>query len=352
MLLRKRYNKTALMLLLCFSIIFSTNLLSAEPSPEEKSEELTIAMVYHRPTIQLFSTGIHYQSFMMNFQRKWERLAEQHGFNLMVLQGGTAARTEVTGMRTIITRGVDGVLSCYLDPSLSGLVIREIHAAGIPVVAHGAPPPSEVEIPYVGIDDYKASFELGKTTAKLFNNIYETDEPKIMILNARTVSINRMREDGFVDGFREVLPDGEVVSRSEDDGSIAGAVTAVQTDLIIHPEVNVVFGTNDYRAHSALLALQSMGRGTLKTEILVGFGGSILAMKEVMNTEDSWRVQLAVSFNEIAELSYSVLQKMIDGELPIKNRNEYIVEPHIFVNPKKEEIEDYIEANYEIEDIE
>ena len=329
-----------------FFLVFSSTVLQAETAPPKEDGVPTIAVVYHQSAAVLFSPGIHYQCFVRNFQRHWERLAEEKGFNLMVIQGGSVAGAEATVMRTIVAQGVDGILSCFLDPALSESIIQEIHAAGIPVVALGMEPGGGVKIPYVGTDDYTAAFALGRETALLFISLYGNEKPNILISNSRMLTVNHLREEGFVSGFAEVLPEGEVIARPRDDGSIDGAYGAIRIDLNRYPETNVIFGTNDYRAYTALSALRSLKRGTIRTEIIAGFGGSLPALERLTDKENAWRVQSAVSFRETAETAYGVLRKMMDGVLPIRNTARYIVEPVIFVDPARQEVEDFIDENF------
>jgi ABC-type sugar transport system substrate-binding protein len=175
---------------------------------------------------------------------------------------------------------------------------------------------------------------------------------KIHVQNARTAVANVEREEGFIEGFMKVMPNAEVVSKGEDvAGNVEESMRAVQDALQVHPEINLVYGTNDSRAQGAVAALQMAGRGSPKSVLVAGLGGSEVAMKEMLDPEDPWKITAAIAIKDSAELSYQVLMKMINGELPMKTKKDFLTgDPVILSQPTLQECQKYLEVHVGLKD--
>lgn len=302
-----------------------------------KKEPLRIGVVY------LTLEHPYYQSFQMH----WRRLASENGFKLIELDGGLKAETETAAVESLIAQKVNAILFCLLVPDAAVPTIEKAQKAGIPIAAYAIRPGDAAQAPFVGYDEFPTGKKLGEETAKLFMKLYPGKVAKIHVQNARTAVANVERETGFMEGFSKAMPNAEFVSKGEDvAGNVEESLKAVQDALQVHPEINLVYGTNDSRAQGAVAALQMAGRGSVKSVLVAGLGGSEVAMKEMLDPDDPWKITAAIAIKDSAELSYQVLMKMINGEIPMKTKKDFLTgDPIILSQPTLEEVQKYLEVN-------
>jgi ABC-type sugar transport system substrate-binding protein len=284
----------------------------------------------------------YYQSFQMH----WRRLASEKGFKLVELDGGLKAETETAAVESLIAQKVNAILFCLLVPDAAVPTIEKAQAAKIPIAAYAIRPGDAAQCPFVGYDEYPTGQRLGEETAKLFMKLFPGKTAKIHVQNARTAVANVEREEGFIKGFSKVMPGGEFISKGEDvAGNVEESMKAVQDALQVHPDINLVYGTNDSRAQGAVAALQMAGRG-VDSVLVAGLGGSEVAMKEMLDPKDPWKITAAIAIKDSAELSYQVLMQMIKGELPLKTKKDFLTgDPVILSQPTLEECQKYLEVH-------
>lgn len=335
----KSFKKMSLIMIILL-LVFSLAWASGKKEMEEE-KQLKIGVVY------LTLEHPYYQSFQMH----WRRLAEENNFNLIELDGGLKAETETAAVESLIVQQVDAILFCLLVPDAAVPTIEKAQEAGIPIAAYAITPGEEAQCPFVGYDEYPTGKKLGEETAKLFMKLFPGKIAKIHIQNARTAAANVQREEGFIDGFFEEMPNAEIVSKGEDvAGNVEESMNAVQDSLQVHPEINLIYGTNDSRAQGAVAALQMAGRGSTNTELVAGLGGSEVAMKEMLDPEDPWKITACIAIKDSAELSYQILMKMINGEIPMKTKKDFLTgDPVILSRPTLKDCQDYLRIHVGLE---
>jgi ribose transport system substrate-binding protein len=331
-------------LLIAFFVLISCSLLTAAGTKkaEEAAEEkpLKIGVVY------LTLEHPYYQSFQMH----WRNLSKEHGFELIELDGGLKAETETAAVESLIAQQVDAILFCLLVPDAAVPTIEESQDAGIPIAAYAITPGEEAQCPFVGYAEYPTGKKLGVETAKLFKKMFPGEKAMIHVQNARTAVANVQREEGFIEGFMETMSNAEVVSKGEDvAGNVEESMNAVQDALQVHPEINLIYGTNDSRAQGAVAALQMAGK---TDDVLVaGLGGSEVAMKEMLDPDSPWKITACIAIKDSAEQSYEILMKMINGEIPMKTKKDYLTgDPVILSQPTLEECQEYLEVHVGLKD--
>jgi ABC-type sugar transport system substrate-binding protein len=328
--------------LIFVTFVFLSGLVWAS-SKEEVTEEkqLKIGVVY------LTLEHPYYQSFQMH----WRRLAKENNFKLLELDGGLKAETETAAVESLIVQKVDAILFCLLVPDAAVPTIEKAQEAGIPIAAYAITPGKEAQCPFVGYDEYPTGKKLGQETARLFKELYPGKTAKMHVQNARTAVANVQREEGFIDGFFEIMPNADIVSKGEDvAGNVEESMNAVQDALQVHPEINLIYGTNDSRAQGAVAALQMAGRGSIKNVLVAGLGGSEVAMKEMLDPDDPWKITACIAIKDSAELSYQILMKMINGEIPTKTKKDYLTgDPVILSRPTLKDCQDYLRIHVGLE---
>lgn len=343
--------------LLCLFMIFAlpackaktaeTTAVETTVAVETTAEETTAAST--ETTAKTLTIGIVYLTlehpYYQSFQKHWQNLAEENNFNLIELDGGLKAESETAAVENLVAQKVDAILFCLLDPSAAVATIENAQKAGIPIAAYAIRPGAEANCPFVGYDEYPSAKVLGVETAKLFMKLFPEKDAKIHIQNARTAEANVQREDGFMEGFKSIMSNEEVVSLGEDvAGNVEESMKAVQDALVTHPEINLIYGTNDSRAQGAVAALELAGRGTTDTELVAGYGGSDVACKFMLEENNAWKIQACIAIKDSAVLSYNILMKMINGELPMETKQDFLTgDPIILSMPSLEECQKYME---------
>ncbi|WP_326719396.1 LacI family transcriptional regulator [Streptomyces sp. NBC_00243] len=159
---------------------------------------------------------------------------------------------------------VDGALvfSLHLDDPLPGL----IHGAGVPTVFGGRPgwgdgPRNAVSAVYVDSDNRGGAREavrhlvgLGRTRIAHITGALD-----------QTSAVDRL------DGFRDVMVDGDPGLIAEGDFTPAGGERAMRELLERRPDIDAVFVANDLAASGALRVLREQGRRVPEDVAVIGF---------------------------------------------------------------------------------
>ncbi|WP_369264199.1 LacI family DNA-binding transcriptional regulator [Streptomyces sp. R35] len=159
---------------------------------------------------------------------------------------------------------VDGALvfSLHLDDPLPGL----IHGAGVPTVFGGRPgwghgARNSVPSVYVDCDNRGGAREavrhlvgLGRTRIAHITGALD-----------QTSAVDRL------DGFRDVMVDGDPALVAEGDFTPAGGERAMRELLERRPDVDAVFAANDLSASGALRVLRERGRRVPDDVAVIGF---------------------------------------------------------------------------------
>ncbi|MFD5630721.1 MULTISPECIES: LacI family DNA-binding transcriptional regulator [unclassified Streptomyces] len=159
---------------------------------------------------------------------------------------------------------VDGALvfSLHLDDPLPGL----IHGAGVPTVFGGRPgwgdgPRSAVSAVYVDSDNRGGAREavrhlVGLGRRRIAHITGALDQ---------TSAVDRL------DGFRDVMVDGDPSLIAEGDFTPAGGERAMRELLERHPDIDAVFVANDLAASGVLRVLRELGRRVPEDIAVIGF---------------------------------------------------------------------------------
>jgi ABC-type sugar transport system substrate-binding protein len=353
-MVRKKKCKTPCTIALAFLTVFlliavgSRSDAGAAEKPE--GEGKAIGVIYRATTSAFIYNSIEYQCFYESFQRHLKDLADKHGYRLVENQGGLYATYEVQMVNSMIQEEVDGIIFCLSEPPAASIALKDAREAGIPIVFHGVRPPEGLVAHYVGYEEYATCKKLGRRTARFFKRQFPEREATLLVVNTGTIKRNVERENGFVDGFTQVIAEARVVSQPDDDGSVHGSRTLTQASLVAHPEINVLFGTSDLRAQGALTALRMYGRDTITEAVLAGVGGGELAMREIINPSSPWKAEVGLSIEETARKSFNLLMDTIKGNVSMDEKKEILVQSKVFVDPSREQIQRYLRNNFRLVD--
>jgi fructose transport system substrate-binding protein len=198
--------------------------------------------------------------------------AEANGINLSTFAGKIDGDVEsqVAAVETCIASGAKGILITPTDSRALTPVITQAREAGALVIALDTPfEPASVADATFATDNFKAGVLIGEwATAKLGDDAANA-KIALLDLNASEISVDYLRNNGFLQGFGIDIKDPtdigdetdpRIVGNDVTNGNEEGGRTAMENLMQIDPEINVVYTINEPAAAGAYEALKSMGR--------------------------------------------------------------------------------------------
>ncbi|MBN1837147.1 MAG: sugar ABC transporter substrate-binding protein, partial [Spirochaetales bacterium] len=341
MTMHERWNvRGALAAIAALVFLLSAAGLAASPEPEvaPAEQDFTIGAFYTTLETGYFFQGVRYQCFDRSHQRVLTQMAQEEGFGLETYDLSVDLGISTGSLAGLAGQEVSGAIVCQAQPLALGRFLRELREEDIPVVLHGIRNPQELPAPYVDHDGLTTGRKLGNATATHFEASFPGEKPRVLIANTRTIERNRKLEEGFIIGFREILPEAEFQEVRDDQGSVLNAQEMATLALIEHPEANVFVGTSDFRTTGIMHALRSRGRGTPETEVVASIGGSEEAMRALLDPNSAWKVQAGLAVGDMAREGYNLLREMMRGSRPGESDIEMLVKAEILVVPSFEEV--------------
>lgn len=167
---------------------------------------------------------------------------------------------------SMINRGVDGIVLAPIDKkSMVGVVERAV-AAKIPVVIFDSGIDTDKFVSQVATDNYHAGEMGADRVAKLLDGAGKV----AMVMVQPGAASTMAREQGFKDRIEKVYPHIQIVDERYGWADFAKSLAVSENILTAHPDVDVLFASNESSTVGAAQALK--GR---KTQVkLVGFDSS------------------------------------------------------------------------------
>jgi ribose transport system substrate-binding protein len=204
-------------------------------------------------------------------------------FTLQIADGAGNVNTQTSQVDNFITQKVDLLLISPFEAAPLTPAIQRAMKAGIPVIEldrKSVGDPGKDYTAFIGGDNYKIAMEAGKYTAtKLL-----PDGGQVAVLEglpSSTPAVERL--NGFKDGVKG-NPKIEVVAEQAADWLPDKAQTAFAAMLQAHPDIKMVYASNDMMAAGARLAAKGAGKEDqikiIGTDGLPGPAGGIRAVAE------------------------------------------------------------------------
>jgi ribose transport system substrate-binding protein len=243
-------------------LILSGGLLFAEKDEaEEKGDgEIVVGLI-----VEAFGN-----EWFQELITRAKEVAEQKGITLLVDSSEWDAAKETQIFDDYIQRGVDGIAVALAQEAATRENLEKAARAGIPVITlileiRGGPQSTVIKH-----DNYGGCYNQGIWAAEYFKQ-NRKGTPKLAVLEFPIYQSCIDRANGFIDGFRSVYPNAEVVSQQNAEGVMDKGMTIMENIIQANPDVNVVFGINDPCALGAASAVESAGMDDV---IVCGFDGS------------------------------------------------------------------------------
>jgi ribose transport system substrate-binding protein len=204
-------------------------------------------------------------------------------FTLQIADGQGNVNTQTSQVDNFITQKVDLLLISPFEAAPITPAVKRAMDAGIPVIEldrKTVGDPGKDYTAFIGGDNYKIALAAGEYTAKTLL----PDGGEVAVLQglpSSTPAVERL--DGFKDGVKENAKI-QVVAEQAADWLPDKAQTAFAAMLQAHPDIKMVYASNDMMAAGALLAAKGAGKeGQIKiigTDGLPGPAGGIRAVAE------------------------------------------------------------------------
>ena len=204
-------------------------------------------------------------------------------FTLQIADGAGNDNTQTSQVDNFITQHVDLLLISPFEAAPLTPAVKRAMAAGIPVIEldrQTVGDPGKDYTAFIGGDNYKIALEAGTYTAKTLL----PDGGEVAVLQglpSSTPAVERL--NGFKDGVK-ANSKIQVVAEQAADWLPDKAQTAFAAMLQAHPDIKMVYASNDMMAAGARLAAKGAGKeGQIKiigTDGLPGPAGGIRAVAE------------------------------------------------------------------------
>jgi simple sugar transport system substrate-binding protein/ribose transport system substrate-binding protein len=213
-----------------------------------KSKAVSIGVIVPDTSIPWFTT----------VQKGVEHEAQQLDAKVSFANTNLDAATETKNLETLVARGVDVVAISALNSDTSVPVVQRIAKQDVPVVEWNNTLNSDAPKAFVGIDNRQYGRVAGEDAAKYINEHLNGKATIAVLGDPRSSAIDE-RIQGFRDGLKGA-PGAKVVTTQP--GALPeDALKAVESILGAHPDLDMVYATNEGGALGAVRAI----RGQKKT---------------------------------------------------------------------------------------
>jgi ABC-type sugar transport system substrate-binding protein len=152
---------------------------------------------------------------------------------------------------------VDGIVVDPIESSALAGVIEEAGGRNIPIAVLDTPIDSPHVIANIGVPQYDASYQFGQYISGWIAGKLD-GKANIGVMLAST-EVQLLRRDGFVEAL-SALPGSKVVATGDGRNILERATAEAEDMLTGHPEINVIYATDDPQLQGGLAAAASQGR--------------------------------------------------------------------------------------------
>ena len=188
------------------------------------------------------------------------------------------ASPQITAIENCVAAGAKGILITPSNDAV-GPALKAARAAGILVIALDTPlADKEAQDITFATDNFEAGLLIGKWAKATMGEGAATAKIAMLNINKDNISVDVLRDTGFLTGFGIEVPDLMVLGSETDprvighegtDANPAGGQKGMENLLAKDPDINVVYTINEPTAEGAYQALKAAG----KTALIVSVDG-------------------------------------------------------------------------------
>ena len=224
---------------------------STEPSPQGSGQE----EVSENPGEELvigYSCGWAWVPYCIAGRLGAEVAAREEGIELISTSANNDMQTQIADVENLVQRGIDGLLMYAIDSAGLSPIASEVNQS-IPVGT------VDVGVSETQVDFHVASdnYEIGCMAARFVGD-YLQGQGNIAIVGWSTADATVDREAGFKDTLAEEYPGITIATYYGDGGSDrTAALNATESILQAHPDLDMIWGSNQQAALGALAAVDA-----------------------------------------------------------------------------------------------
>jgi fructose transport system substrate-binding protein len=211
--------------------------------------------------------------FFVKMKEGAEAGAKAAGVDLKSFAGekdGDAA-PQITAIENCVAAGVKGILITPSNDDV-GPALKAARAAGILVISLDTPlgDPEGQDMTFA-TDNFEAGVLIGKWAKATMGDAAKDAKIAMLDINKDNISVDVLRDTGFLTGFGIEVPDLKVMGSEKDPRIVGhessganpeGGQKAMETLLAKEPGINVVYTINEPAAEGAYAALKAAGKET------------------------------------------------------------------------------------------
>lgn len=222
------------------------------------------AMAAEGGTIYLVSKGFQHQ-FWQAVKEGAEEAGEKFGYEVKFVgpQDETKVTEQLDQLRTALTSGPVAIGFAALDSKKAEPVLKEIEAAGIPVIAFDSGVESDIPVTTVQTDNKAAAAEAAKRMVELLGGKGTVG----LICHDQTSQTGKERCQGFQDYIKENAKDIVLID-PQYAGEVTKAADTAKAMIQANPDIVGLYGSNEAAATGAIQGATEAGKADLK---VVGF---------------------------------------------------------------------------------
>jgi fructose transport system substrate-binding protein len=217
--------------------------------------------------------------------------AKANGIKLQTFAGKIDGdvETQVSAVETCIASGAKGILITPSDSSSLAPVVNQARKAGLLVIALDTPfDPADTADATFATDNFKAGVLIGQWAKAKMGAKAASAKIALLDLNPSQVSVDYLRDNGFLQGFGIDIKDPKrmgdetdprIVGNDVTNGNEEGGRKAMENLLQLDPDINLVYTINEPAAAGAYEALKSFGKE--KGAIIVSVDGGCPGVQNV-----------------------------------------------------------------------
>lgn len=216
-----------------------------------------------------------YQRVIKGMQSKCAEI----GAELIIADSNGDPNEQLNIAQQFISRKVDCIILCPVDPTACKAIVVAADKANIPVITESDRVEGAKTL--VGADTYTGGLQIGEWTGNYLKENNLTGE--VLIVGLPTLPNIANLERGYKEGLANSGCNYKIVAETDGQGMKEQSMQVALDALTANQNVNVIFGINDDSILGAIQAYKTLGRsGTLITGTmgLEGNAGSRAMMEE------------------------------------------------------------------------
>ncbi len=219
--------------------------------------------------------------------------AKANGIELQTFAGKIDGdvETQVAAIETCIASGAKGILITPSDSVALTPAVQQAREAGLLVIALDTPfEPADTADATFATDNFKAGVLIGEWAKAKMGSDADNAKIALLDLNVSEVSVDYLRDQGFLTGFGIDIKDPKDIGDEDDprivgnditQGNEEGGRKAMENLLQKDPEINLVYTINEPSAAGAYEALKAVGRE--KDVLIVSVDGGCPGVQNVQD---------------------------------------------------------------------